>query len=201
VLSANIFLPTPVRAAPCSSFHVAKANDSWTRIAARFDISLRKVLSLNRARTSTKIMIGDQICIPDVPAITTSTTTSTMTSTTTIATSTVSPSTIVVPKTNTKRNEVIAIIREIWPDEHEENALFVAQRESNLIPSVIGGTNNCCIGLFQMYYSVHKAWLVDLGITEPSQLLDARLNTLAAFTLFKRNGKSWKPWWTSSWRP
>ena len=143
-------------------------------------------------------MIGDQICISDVPA---TTTTSTTTSTTTIATSSVSPSTIVVPKTTAKRNEVIAIIREIWPDEYEENALFVAQRESNLIPTVIGGTNNCCIGLFQMYYSVHKAWLVDLGITESSQLLDARLNTLAAFTLFKRNGKSWKPWWTSSWRP
>ena len=198
MLSANIFLPSSVRAATCSSFHVAKANDSWTRIAARFDISLRKVLSLNRSRTSTKIMIGDQICISDVPA---TTTTSTTTSTTTIATSSVSPSTIVVPKTTTKRNEVIAIIREIWPDEYEENALFVAQRESNLIPTVIGGTNNCCIGLFQMYFSVHKAWLNDLGITESSQLLDARLNTLAAFTLFKRNGKSWKPWWTSSWRP
>jgi hypothetical protein len=193
VLSANIFSPTPVRAATCSSLHAAKANDSWTRIAARFDISLRKVLSLNKARTSTKIMIGDQICISDAPTTTTSTSTS--------ATTTVSPSPIVVPKTTTKRNEVIAIIREIWPDEYEENALFVAQRESNLIPTVIGGTNNCCIGLFQMYYSVHKAWLVDIGITESSQLLDARLNTLAAFTLFRRNGKSWKPWWTSSWRP
>jgi len=187
-----------VRAATCSSFHAAKANDSWTRIAARFDISLRKVLSLNKARTSTKIMIGDQICISDAPTTTTSTTTST---TIASATTTVSPSPIVVPKTTTKRNEVIAIIREIWPDEYEENALFVAQRESNLLPNVIGGTNNCCIGLFQMYYSVHKAWLVDIGITESSQLLDARLNTLAAFTLFRRNGKSWKPWWTSSWRP
>jgi hypothetical protein len=189
VLSANIFSPTPLRAATCSSFHTAKANDSWTRIAARFDVSLRKVLSLNSARTSTKIMIGDQICISDAPAVTTSTTT------------TVSPSPIVVPKTTTKRNEVIAIIREIWPDEYEENALFLAQRESNMLPNVIGGTKNCCIGLFQIYYSVHKAWLVDIGITESSQLLDARLNTLAAFTLFRRNGKSWKPWWTSSWRP
>jgi hypothetical protein len=141
-------------------------------------------------------MIGDRVCISNAKAATTSTTTSS-----TSATTTVSPSPIVVPKTTTKRNEVIAIIREIWPDEYEENALFVAQRESNMLPNVIGGTKNCCIGLFQMYYSVHKAWLVDIGITEPSQLFDARLNTLAAFTLFKRNGKSWKPWWTSSWRP
>lgn len=183
---SNIYLSAPVRAGACSSFHSAKANDSWTRIAARFDVSLKKVLALNGARTSTKIMIGDQICISDAPVPTTTTT---------------SQPAIVAPKTTTKRNEVIAIIREIWPDEYEENALFVAQRESNMIPSVIGGTNNCCIGLFQMYYSVHKAWLVDIGITEPAQLFDARLNTLAAFTLFKRNGKSWKPWWTSSWRP
>ena len=186
VLSVNIFLPTPAQAATCSSFHTAKANDSWTRIAARFDVSLKKVLTLNGARTSTKIMIGDQICISDAPLATTTTTTQ--------------PA-IAVPKATTKRNEVIAIIREIWPDEHEETALFLAQRESNMIPNVIGGTNNCCIGLFQMYYTVHKAWLVDIGITEPSQLFDARLNTLAAFTLFKRNGKSWKPWWTKSWRP
>jgi len=190
VLSVNIFSPTSVQADACSSFHTAKANDSWTRIAARFDVSLKKVLTLNGARTSTKIMIGDQICISDAPTTTTTTTTTTA-----------SQPPIVVPKTTTKRNEVIAIIREIWPDEYEENALFVAQRESNLIPTVIGGTNNCCIGLFQMFYSVHKAWLVNIGITEPSQLFDARLNTLAAFTLFKRNGKSWKPWWTSSWRP
>ncbi len=131
-------------------------------------------------------MIGDQICISDAPPPTTTTTTQ--------------PA-IAVPKATTKRNEVIAIIREIWPDEHEETALFLAQRESNMIPNVIGGTNNCCIGLFQMYYTVHKAWLVDIGVTEPSQLFDARTNTLAAFTLFKRNGKSWKPWWTKSWRP
>jgi len=190
VFSVDIFLPTPVQAATCSSFHTAKANDSWTRIAARFDVSLKKVLTLNNARQSTKIMIGDQICISDAPTTTTTTTTTTT-----------SQPPIVVPKTTTKRNEVIAIIREIWPAEYVDNALFLAQRESNMLPNVIGGTKNCCIGLFQIYYSVHKAWLVDIGITEPAQLLDARLNTLAAFTLFKRNGKSWKPWWTSSWRP
>jgi hypothetical protein len=186
VLSVNVFLPTSVQADACSSFHKAKANDSWTRIAARFDVSLKKVLTLNNARQSTKIMIGDQICISDAPLPTTTTTTQ--------------PA-ITVPKTTTKRNEVIAIIREIWPAEYVDNALFLAQRESNMLPNVIGGTNNCCIGLFQIYYSVHKSWLVDIGITEPSQLFDARLNTLAAFTLFKRNGKSWKPWWTKSWRP
>jgi hypothetical protein len=95
----------------------------------------------------------------------------------------------------------VAIIREVWPDEHEENALLVARRESQFVPTAIGGTRNCCYGLFQMYWSVHRSWLAKSGITEPSQLLDPRTNAEAALALFRRNGNSWRPWWTSSWRP
>ena len=99
------------------------------------------------------------------------------------------------------RRQVVAIIREVWPDEHEENALLVARRESQYVPSVVGGARNCCYGLFQMYWSVHRSWLAKSGITEPSQLLDPRANAEAALALFRRNGNSWRPWWTSSWRP
>jgi hypothetical protein len=66
---------------------------------------------------------------------------------------------------------------------------------------VIGGKGDCCYGLFQMYWSVHRAWLADKGVTSASQLLDPRVNAEAALTLYRRNGNSWRPWWTSSWRP
>jgi len=176
VVSSLVFLPTQVSAASCTVFHQARANDSWSRIAARYGVSLKKLLALNGAKTSTMILVGDQICTSDTPVI-------------------------AIPDTNYKRKDVVAIIREVWPDEHEENALFVAQRESKMRPNTVGGVNNCCLGLFQIYYSVHQSWLKNIGVTEPAQLLDPRTNAEAAFALFKRNGNSWKPWWTKSWRP
>ena len=175
-VSSLVFLPTQASAASCTVFHQARSNDSWSRIAARYDMSLKRLLALNGAKTSTMILVGKQICTSDQPVI-------------------------VIPDTTYKRKDVVAIIREVWPDEHEENALFVAQRESNMKPNVVGGTNDCCIGLFQIFYSVHRSWLSNAGVTEPAQLLDPRVNAQAALALFKRNGNSWKPWWTKSWRP
>ena len=45
---------------------------------------------------------------------------------------------------------------------------------------------------------VHKSWLARSGVTDPSQLLDPRVNARAAYELYRRNGNSWRPWWTSS---
>jgi LysM repeat protein len=176
VFAASTFTPTPASAASCTEFYKARTNDSWSRIASRYNMSLSKLLSLNSAKTSSLILVGAQICTSDKPVL-------------------------VIPEMQYKRKEIVAIIREIWPDEHEENALFVANRESNMKPNVVGGVNDCCIGLFQIYYSVHRSWLTNIGVTEPQQLLDPRVNTQAAYALFKRNGNSWKPWWTKSWRP
>jgi hypothetical protein len=139
-------------------------------------MSLKKLLALNGAKSSTMILVGKQICTSDQPVL-------------------------VIPDTTYKRKDVVAIIREVWPDEYEDNALFVAQRESKLNPNVVGGSNDCCFGLFQIYYSVHRSWLSNVGVNEPAQLLDPRVNAQAALALFKRNGNSWKPWWTKSWRP
>jgi len=168
--------PVGVHASGCTEFHKARQNDSWTRIAARYDLSLKRLLSLNRAESSTLILVGDQICTSDQPVI-------------------------AIPDVQYKRKDIVTIIREVWPDEHEENALVVAQRESKMKPNVVGGVNDCCIGLFQIYYSVHRSWIAKLGVTEPAQLFDPRTNTQVAYALFKRNGNSWKPWWTKSWRP
>ena len=167
---------SPVFAASCTRFHTAKPNDSWSRIAARFNVGLGALLKMNSATADSALFIGDSLCVSTQPVLT--------------------------PPTQTySRRQVVAIIREVWPDELEETALFVARRESNLVPSVVGGKNNCCLGLFQMYWSVHQSWLTKSGVTEPSQLLDPRVNTQAALALYRRNGNSWRPWWTSSWRP
>jgi LysM repeat protein len=173
---------SPASAAACTRQHSAKPNDSWSRLAARFKLSLRELLAMNSASTRTAIFIGDTICVSQQPIVT-------------------QQPTVTKPTDSYTRRQVVAIIREVWPDEHEENALLVARRESRYVPTAIGGTRNCCYGLFQMYWSVHRSWLAKSGITEPSQLLDPRTNAEAALALFRRNGSSWRPWWTSSWRP
>jgi hypothetical protein len=53
---------------------------------------------------------------------------------------------------------------------------------------------HCCYGLFQIYWSVHRSWLDDLGIHSSQDLLDPWLNTRAAYALFQRSGSSWGPW-------
>ncbi len=167
--------------ASCTQFHQAKPNDSWTRLSARFGTPLKTLLALNSASVETAIFIGDKICVSDRAVS--------------------APVAVVVPTERYTRKQVRAIIREIWPDDSEENAIFVATRESNLVPHVVGGKNDCCFGLYQMYWSVHKLWLARSGVTNPSQLLDPRVNAQAAYELYRRNGNSWRPWWTSSWRP
>ncbi|MFZ9320831.1 MAG: LysM peptidoglycan-binding domain-containing protein, partial [Ilumatobacteraceae bacterium] len=61
LVSSFVFLPAPVSASSCTVFHQARANDSWSRIAARYDMSLKKLLALNGAKTSTMILVGKQI--------------------------------------------------------------------------------------------------------------------------------------------
>ncbi len=177
------FSGSPASAAACTRQHSAKPNDSWSRLAARFKLSLRELLAINSASTRTAIFIGDTICVSQQQ------------------TEHSANQPLTQPTETYTRRQVVAIIREVWPDEHEENALLVAGRESRYVPTAIGGTGNCCYGLFQMYWSVHRSWLAKSGITEQSQLLDPRANAEAALALFRRNGNSWRPWWTSSWRP
>ncbi|MFZ9821892.1 MAG: LysM peptidoglycan-binding domain-containing protein, partial [Ilumatobacteraceae bacterium] len=92
----SVLLPTsPASATACKQFHTAKPNDSWTRISARFGVSLRELLTLNQATTETSIFIGDKLCISTQQVVQRPTATYT-------------------------RKQVRAIIREVWPDELEE---------------------------------------------------------------------------------
>jgi soluble lytic murein transglycosylase-like protein len=123
-------------------------------------------LRLNQARKSTTIQPKDLVCVP-VPRPT---------------------------STNSyTQKEVIQIIREVWPDELEERALAIARRESKLNPTVIGIPNNCCYGLFQIYYRWHKQWLPKIGVVRAQQLLDPRKNAEAALEIYRRNN-GWGPW-------
>ena len=99
---------------------------------------------------------------------------------------------VTAPPNRYTAGEVETIIREVWPDDLEDEAVRIASRESHLIPTA---RNSCCIGLFQIYYSVHRTWLSAIGITSAAQLFDPRANTQAALALYQRSG-GWGPWAT-----
>ena len=155
----------------CSNQYVAKRGDSWWSIAEKHGLSLNKVLGLNSAQSSKKILIGDAICVART------------------AKNSASPP----ARVRYKPSEVEQIIREEWPDDLEERAIQIARRESKLNPVVIGIPNKCCYGLFQIYYRWHKTWLPNVGVNSSEQLLDPRLNARAAYRLFQRNN-GWGPW-------
>ena len=170
-LVTALFIANPTTANACATTYAARPGDSWWSIAEKHGVSLNKVLTLNKAKPSTKILIGDSVCVAK-------------------AGGKGKPAPQVV---SYKPREVIQIIREEWPDELEERAIQIARRESKLVPHVIGIPNGCCYGLFQIYYRWHKNWLPQVGVTNSDQLLDPRLNARAAYRLYQRNN-GWGPW-------
>ncbi len=168
-----------VQAKSCAATYTARRGDSWWSIAAKSNVTLKQILTLNGASMRTIILIGDDVCVPAVsqpaahkPAVR-------------------KPAAFQVVTTYT-RNEIETIIRDIWPDDLENRALKIAWRESNLRPEVINRQSRCCYGLFQIYYKWHKNWLPSVGVTSAEQLFDPVLNTRAAYKLYVRNG--WGPW-------
>lgn len=93
---------------------------------------------------------------------------------------------IVVP-----RPTVEEIIREVWPDNLEERALRIAHRESRYECCV---RTWCCYGVFQIYWTLHKPWLQEMGVATVVQLYDPRTNIQAAYRLYQLDG--WSPWQT-----
>jgi len=97
------------------------------------------------------------------------------------------------PSNTYTRDQAAQIIRDVWPDDLEDEAIRIATRESNLIPTA---HNYCCYGLFQIYFTAHRTWLANLGITSAEQLYDPRVNATAALALYRSNG--WAPWATTA---
>jgi hypothetical protein len=170
-----IAAPTSASATTCATTYAAKPGDSWWSIAQRHGLPLRSVLTLNNAKTNTTILIGDDVCVAKQAGNTNKKTPK------------------VANRIKYSPPEVTQIIREEWPDELEERAIEIARRESKLNPYAVGIPNNCCYGLFQIYYRWHKTWLPNVGITSAEQLLDPRLNAKAAFRMYQRNS-GWGPW-------
>ena len=200
-------------AATCSNTYTVVSGDFWIGIAKRAQVTLKELLKANNAKSSTKLFPGRSICLPKnavtpvpaaQPAAAPATTTTVKAATPKPApapapapapTTTVKPTPTTTPAApapanNYSREQVIQIIREVWPDDLEDEAIRIATRESNLKPTV---RNYCCFGLFQIYYSVHKRWLADLGITSAEMLYDPRANANAALALYVRAG-GWGPW-------
>jgi LysM repeat protein len=195
--------------ATCSKTYVVVRGDFWIGIAKRAQVTLKELLKANNAKSSTKLFPGRNICLPKnavtpVPAAqpaAAQATTTTVKATAPKPAPAPAPATTVKPTPTTtpaasapansySREQVVQIIREVWPDDLEDEAIRIATRESSLKPTV---RNYCCFGLFQIYYSVHKRWLADLGITSAEMLYDPRANANAALALYVRAG-GWGPW-------
>ncbi|NBO54932.1 MAG: LysM peptidoglycan-binding domain-containing protein [Actinobacteria bacterium] len=155
----------PANAEVCQRTYRVHLGDSWWSIAKSESVGLGPLLEANNASKTTQIRPKDVVCIP---------------------------TNNVIKKTYTSR-EIVQMIREVWPDDLEEQAISIATRESRLQPATVGTPNKCCYGLFQIYFRWHKNWLSDLGIVRANQLLDPKVNSLAAYELYKRNN-GWGPW-------
>ena len=193
----------------CAVDYEVAAGDFWIRIADGSGTSLNELLALNDATASTPLYPGRSICLPagsttpPPPTPTTvaprtvsrtnsarsGATTSTSTSTSKTSTTT-APAPPPPPASTASPGDVEAIIRSVWPDELEGHALEIAWRESKYRATA---KNNCCYGVFQIYWSVHRSWLAELGITSAEKLYDPTLNARAALRLYERAG-GWGPW-------
>ena len=171
-------VPAPVRALQatgCAKTYTVKPNDSWNRISTKVKVSMALLLQVNKAKSTSMLLIGDVICLPKAA----------------VTESAVGPEMKLKPTKIYSVAKSTAIIREVFPDSLETRAIAIAKRESQLNAANYNG--KCCIGLFQIYWKVHRSWLKNIGITDPNQLLDAPTNARAAYALYKRSN-SWSAW-------
>jgi LysM repeat protein len=195
--------PAAKKAAACPKYTVA-TGDAWITIAHRAGVTLGELLKANQARTTSALTPGRTVCLPAGASIaapapktvgkptTKATTTTEKASTPARTRATAPPATeaeLVPPENTFSRDDIIQIIRDVWPDDLEDHAIAIADRESHLNPSA---RNFCCYGLFQVYYSVHRTWLGSIGVVGPAQLWDPRVNALVAYQMYLRSG--FAPW-------
>jgi len=177
----------------CGSTYVVRPGDSWTLIADRASIGTSQLLAVNGSTRGDMLYAGDELCLPPGVRVVIPTTTVAAAPSTTAAPTTTTTEVIPPAPSNSQAE---AIIRSVWPDDLEERALKIAWRESNYRADADNG--GCCVGLFQMYWTVHRSWLGSIGVTSRTQLFDAETNARAALALYERalarRGDGWQPW-------
>ena len=187
VVEAKVVVQPEAKTPQCGAKFSVQLGDSWSLLADYAGVGTRELLQVNRANVRTVIVPGDELCVPSgarmrrpAPVVTTQP-----------ARRASSPKPVVVVAA--KRFTVAQstqIIRDVFPDALEKRALEIVQRESHTNAAAY---NFCCYGLFQIHFQAHKSWLATIGVTSPSQLLDAGANARAALTLYKRSN-SWAAW-------
>ena len=187
VVEAKVVVQPEAKTPQCGAKFSVQLGDSWSLLADYAGVGTRELLQVNKANARTVIVPGDELCVPSgarmrrpAPVATTQP-----------ARRASSPKPVVVVAA--KRFTVAQstqIIRDVFPDALEKRALEIVQRESHTNAAAY---NFCCYGLFQIHFQAHKSWLATIGVTSPSQLLDAGANARAALTLYKRSN-SWAAW-------
>jgi LysM repeat protein len=189
--------PQTTQAPKCSGEYTVRAGDSWSLIASRYSVSASELASANNKTVRSTLLVGKVICLPPGAKAPASTAPSG-------GSSGGSSGGASAPSRTYTRAELEQIVRDAWPDELENRAFYVVNRESRWVPNVKNAwpsrENPCCYGLFQVSWIAHKSWMAAYGVTNPNQLLDPAINAKMAYVIYQRAG-SWKPWWTASWKP
>jgi LysM repeat protein len=187
VVEAKVVVQPEVKTPQCGAKFTVQLGDSWSLLADYAGVGTRELLQVNKANARTVIVPGDELCVPSgarmrrpAPVATTQPAR---------RASSPKPVVVVAAKRFTAAQST-QIIRDVFPDALEKRALEIVQRESRVNAAAY---NFCCYGLFQIHFQAHKSWLATLGVTNPSQLLDAGTNARAALTLYKRSN-SWAAW-------
>ena len=216
--SAELATPVVETKQRCAISYTVRRGDYWISISRAFNVTVAALLSANGATAATPLYPGRSICLPaqatmqtnsTAPATTAPSTTkakstakptpntakptpSTAKPTPTTTTPTTAAPTTTEPRpVNTyTRAQAEQIIRNVWPDDLEDQAVRIATRESNLIPTV---RNWCCYGLFQINFTANRSSLNSWGIVSPVQLYDPQTNAYAAYAMYLRAG-GWGPW-------
>ncbi len=181
----------PAHQTSCSANYTVVVGDSWSRIADKANTTISEMTSVNGMTTKSVLLIGQKVCLPKGTSVSIAPAPAPATVHATV------PAPQYQPPRTYSRGEVEQIIRDEWPDSLEENALFVVKRESNFNPQ---SHSWCCVGLFQMYWNVHKSWMKNFGVTNSNQLYDPRTNAKLAYAMYQRSN-SWRPWCTRNWCP
>lgn len=123
----------------------------------------------------TPVTVVESTVFPTLPVTTLPSTT------TTIATTTTTVAAVVV-------EDPVAIVREVWPDDTEDQALAVFRCESHLNPDALGKLGER--GIAQIH-PVHRDMVRRMGFSW-DQMFDARDNVTVALDIFEAQG--WGPW-------